>query len=53
MLSLKRRSIVCPYCLAEVRTWRKIDKCPKCKGDSKGDSKEGSTGDLPIQYVDD
>lgn len=42
MFSLNRRSIICPYCLTEIRTWRKLDKCPKCVDKT-----------LPVQYLDD
>jgi len=37
----KMQQLICPYCLAEIRSWNKVDLCPKCKAD------------LPVQYADD
>lgn len=38
MFFFKRR-IICPYCLAEIRTWGNPENCPSCKVE------------LPVQYV--
>jgi hypothetical protein len=35
------KQLICPHCLAEIRSWNKPERCPKCKGK------------LPVQYVDD
>ncbi len=39
MAWFKKRRILCPYCLTEVRGGKKIENCPYCESD------------LPIQYV--
>ncbi len=39
MLSLFKKRIICPYCLAEIRGPKTINHCPKCKHE------------LPILYV--
>lgn len=41
MFSFKSLRLICPYCLAEVRSWHRLDRCPKCKAE------------LPVQYADD
>ncbi len=41
MFFFKTQRLICPYCLAEIRGSRNIERCPVCKKD------------LPVQYVHD